>query len=87
LGGALCAWGWDLNEYEELKKERPSYTDEFELIEFLGPEDEVEEIHAKVRRIKDQKTFEIGLSWLECTDQKHENYQLIDDYGVWHVNY
>jgi hypothetical protein len=79
--------GWDKKEYEELKKDRPSYTDEFELIEFLEPEDEDEEIYAKVKRIKDQKTFEIGLSWLECTDKKHINYQLIYDYGVWHVNY
>ena len=46
-----------------------------------------EYMDAQDKRIKDQKTFEIGLSWLECTDKKHENYQIVVDYGVWHVNY
>jgi len=30
--------GWDQKEYEELKKDNPSYTDEFELIELQEPE-------------------------------------------------
>jgi len=79
--------GWDQKEYEELKKDNPSYTDEFELIELQEPEGGDEEIYAKVKRIKDKKSFEIGLSWLKCTDKNHDNYQLIDDYAVWHTNY
>jgi len=79
--------GWDQKEYEKLKKENPSYTDEYELVRLLEPESGDDEIYAKVRRVSDQKIFEIGLSWLECTDSEHENYQLIDDYSVWHVNY
>ena len=34
-----------------------------------------DDIIAKVKRISDQKIFEIGLSWLECTDFKHINYR------------
>lgn len=79
--------GWDKEEYEELKKHKPSYTDEYELIELTEPESRYNDILAKVRRISDKTIFEIGLSWLECTDSKSENYQLFDDYSVWHVNY
>lgn len=79
--------GWDQKEYEELKKDNPSYKDEYELVELLEPEDGDEEIFAKVKRMKDEKIFEIGLSWLKCTDSKHMNYQLINDYAVWHDNY
>lgn len=79
--------GWDKREYQELKKNNPSFTDQFELLELLPPKSEDDDIIAKVKRISDQKIFEIGLSWLECTDFKHINYQVIDDYAVWHANY
>jgi len=79
--------GWDQKEYEELKKVNPSYTDEYKLIELLEPASGGDEIIAKVKRLSDQKVFKIGLSWLECIDSEKENYQLIDDYSVWHVNY
>ncbi len=76
--------GKSLKKYEKLKKKNPSYTDEYELIELLEPENEV---FARVKRLNDQKIFAIGLSWLKCTDSKHQNYKLIDDYAVWHDNY
>ena len=79
--------GWDKKEYEKLKKNNPSYTDEYELLELLEPANDDDEIIAKVRRVTDQKIFKIDLSWLECIDSKHEYYQLLDDYSVWHVNY
>ena len=79
--------GWDNKEYEELKKVNPSYTDEYKLIELLEPESGNDEIIAKVKRLSDQKIFRIGLSWLECIDFEKENYQLLNDYSVWHVNY
>jgi hypothetical protein len=78
--------GWDQAEYNELKKSNPSFTDHFELIEFLTVKSEEEDIFTKVKRLSDKNIFEIELSWLECTDFKNENYQFIHDYAVWHTN-
>lgn len=75
----------DEEEYEELKKENPSYTDSFELIELLEPENT--DIFAKVRRISDSKIFKISLDWLTAVDEENPNYQLLEDYSSWWVNY
>lgn len=48
--------GWDQQEYEELKKTNPSYTDTFEL-QGIGEPDEHEDIVAKVKRVSDGKVF------------------------------
>jgi hypothetical protein len=79
--------GWDKKEYEKLKKDNPSYTDEYELLELLEPTNNDGDIIAKVKRATDRKVFKIGLSWLECVDSKHEDYKLLEDYSVWYVNY
>lgn len=79
--------GWDKKEYEKLKKINPSYTDEYELIEFLLPDSGDDEIFAKVKRTSDNKIFKIGISWLEGIDEESENYVIIDDCASWHVNY
>ena len=82
----------DKEEYDHLKKTRPSYTDRYELLGidydaksgwmlFWG-----EDIGADVRRISDGKKFLLGLSELKATDKKSKNYQLLDDYSVWFVN-
>lgn len=78
--------GWDQDEYAELKKTNPSFTDQFKLIEFLPVKSVDDDIIAKVTRLSDKKIFEIELSRLECTDFKNENYQFIHDYAVWHTN-
>lgn len=78
--------GWDQAEYAKLKKDNPSFTDQFQLMEFLSVESGKEDILAKVKRLSDKKVFEIELSWLECIDFKNENYQFIHDYAVWHSN-
>lgn len=79
--------GGSQKEYEILKKENPSFKDKFELIELLNPVDDEFEIIAKVKRINDNKIFPIGLSWLEPPDKNIPNYQLLNDYSVWHINY
>jgi hypothetical protein len=79
--------GWDEDEYEELKKENPSYTDVFELVELLEPDSNHYDIIAKIKRVTDLKNFEVGLSWIECLNSDDVNYQLIKDYAVWHINY
>ena len=75
----------DRNRYEEMKKTNPSYTDEFDLIDILDPESD--DIIAKIRRVSDGQTFQMGLSWLRCVDKKSPDYVTLNGYSVWHVNY
>ncbi len=79
--------GGNKDKYEKLKKNNPSYTDQYELIELLPPEDDENEIIGSVKRKTDKKIFTIGLSWLEATEKTDRNYQLLHDYSVWHINY
>jgi len=74
-------------EYEELKKTQPSYTDEFELIEFEDKLDSRDGIIVNVRRITDGKKFILPLGDLKVVDDSSDNYQLVDDYAIWIVNY
>ena len=82
----------DEEEYEQLKKIQPSYTDTYELLEIVPPVRSLwqisyeDELGAKVRRVSDKKKFLLALSELEATDKKSHNYQLLDDYSVWFVN-
>jgi hypothetical protein len=79
--------GGSNKEYERLKKENPSHTDTFELIELLpGSEDENFEIVAKVKRNIDDQIFQIGLSWLKSIKKNDSNYKILHDYAVWQVN-
>ena len=75
----------DRNRYEEMKKTNPSYTDEFDLIDILDPESD--DLVAKIRRVSDGKTFQMGLSWFGCVDKKSPDYVTLNDYSVWYVNY
>ena len=40
-----------------------------------------------VQRMEDGRKFELCLSELEATDRLSKNYQLLDDYSCWFVNY
>lgn len=77
----------DKEEYEELKRTRPSYTDRFELLELLDKVDLILGIFAKVKRCSDEKIFLIPLADLKAADRKSENCQLLHDFSVWIVNY
>jgi hypothetical protein len=80
-------------EYERLKKHQPSYRDRFELMEIeMDVYSEwmlfvVEDIAAHVRRKSDRKKFTLGLAELKAVDERSPNYQLLDDYAVFFVNY
>lgn len=76
-----------IEEYEELKKTKPSYTDRFDLLKLLNKVDLILGIFAKVKRSSDEKIFLIPLADLKAADRKSENYQLLDDFSVWIVNY
>jgi len=73
-------------EYEKLKKANPSYSDEYELIDISEDEVEEKDLLARVKRLSDGKSFEIGLSWL-TTKKKGKDYQLLDDFATWAVNW
>ena len=76
----------DEEEYEELKKTNPSYKDTFTLLEFeLIPE--AERIFATVERVTDKKQFSLPLEDLEAKSKKSPNYQLLEDYSSWYVNF
>jgi len=79
--------GWDQEEYKKLKEDNPSYTDEFELVEFLKPSKGEEDLIIIAKRLIDNKIFELELSWLKCMDSESKNYQLLYDFSVWQVNY
>lgn len=74
-------------EYEQLKKTNPSYTDIYDLKSIDDKYDEHYGLIANVIRKSDKKTFQIPLGDLKATDKKNINYQLLDDYSVWCVNY
>lgn len=73
-------------EYERLKKENPSYQDEYKLI---GISEEVEEndLVAQVERLSDKKCFQIGLSWLTTKNKRIKDFQTLDDFASWVVNW
>ena len=73
-------------EYEKLKKRQPSYTDIFDLIGFEKDLDENNDILVKVKRLSDNKEFILPLADLKSTDEGSKNFDLLDDYSVWHVN-
>lgn len=74
-------------EYERLKKTRPSYTDKYILDSIDDEYDEHFGLIANVIRECDKKTFQIPLADLKALDKNTKNYQLLDDYSVWCVNY
>lgn len=77
----------DHNEYEELKKTRPSYHDTFNMIRVDNYYDDDYGLFAKVTRVSDKKRFQIPLADLKVIDEKSNNYKILDDYSVWFVNY
>jgi hypothetical protein len=80
-------------EYARLRKERPSYQDDYELlqIELDGHSEWMlwpgEDIAARVRRKSDRREFTLGLAELKAKDENSPTYDLLHDYSVFFVNY
>lgn len=74
-------------EYARLKKTQPSYTDVFTINEWNNSLIQDNSISVNVCRIGDKKKFLLPLEDLEVVDETSDNYQLLDDYIVWAVNY
>ena len=73
-------------EHQQLRRERGSFNDHYELSTFdahVG----VWDILANVYRIPHRKKFTIPLSELQAVDKESLNYQLLNDYTVWFVNW
>lgn len=77
----------DKQEYEELKKTRPSYEDVYTFMSFDDQIEDMPGLMVKAKRKTDRKQFVLPLVDLKATDTKSPNFQLIDDYSVWYVNY
>ena len=76
-----------IEEFEELRKTRPSCKDIFRFMTFDTMIDDMAGLMVRVNRVSDRKQFVIPLAALEATDEESLNYKLIDDYAYWYVNY
>ena len=76
-------------EHKRLRKTRASFMDTFELLDFNEDLDDVYEagILVNVKRVSDKRKFVIPLADLEAEDKESRNYQLLNDYVVWFINY
>lgn len=79
--------GWSQKEYAKLKLTQPSYTDQFELLGFVDEIDGWKGILVKVKRVADNKKFDLPLWDLKVIDDKSPNYLLVSDYSSWMTNY
>ena len=74
-------------EYARLKKTQPSYTDTFTINEWKNSLIQDNSISVNMCRVGDRKKFLLPLEDLKVVDETSANYQLLDDYIVWVVNY
>ncbi|MCT7952117.1 calcium-binding protein [Ancylothrix sp. C2] len=79
--------GKSQKEYEKLKKIRPCYTDTFKFLGFDNFIDEEAGILVNVERLRDKKKFTLPLCDLKAIVKTSPNYQLLEDYSLWLVNY
>jgi len=73
-------------EHEQLRKTKPSYMDIYELISFDNVKSRAG-IFVNVQRMSDKKQFVLPLADLKATNKKSKNYELLDDFSAWFVNW
>lgn len=69
----------DPEEYEELKKEKPSYSDRYRLMKILSQPSASNDLITLVERLSDGKQFELELSWLEAVDNPSCDFTLLEE--------
>jgi hypothetical protein len=74
-------------EYAQRKKQQPSYTDTYAFLSFAEEYDPYAGLAVTVKRVSDSKRFVLPLARLKAREKPSKNYQLLDDYVVWFVNY
>ncbi len=77
--------GKSKKEYEKLKKQRPSYTDTFSLVQFCDVG--TEGIMVKVERTSDRRQFILPLIDLEVTTEDPQHFELMENYLLWFFSY
>ena len=77
----------DKREYEALKRTRASYTDILRITRLSAHCEPDYGLLANLTRISDKKRFELPLADFKAVNQKSAEYQLLEDYSVWIVNY
>jgi hypothetical protein len=77
----------DKREYEQLKLTQPSYKDIFSMSRIDSDYDEAYGLFAKVTRLSDKKRFQLPLMDLKAVDKNSKEWELLDDYSVWFINY
>ena len=78
---------FDQEEYEQLKKTRPSYTDNYQLISPVKEIDDHYGMMARVKRISDGRKFVLPFWDLKTADPKDPNSELLKAYSFWMTNY
>ncbi len=82
----------DRQEYARLRKNQPSYQDQYELLKIeLGPIHSEwmlfdGDIAAYVRRLSDRKEFILGLAELKSVGKPSPSGRLLHDYAIYFVN-
>ena len=74
-------------EYERLRKNNPSYKDEYKLVDISDEDADENDLVAQVERLSDKKHFQIGLSWLTTQDARSTDFQTLDDFATWVANW
>jgi len=78
---------FDDKEYQQLKKTKPSYTDKYFLKGLVKIIDDLYGIKVSVKRISDNKLFELPLWDLKTSDKQDSNTGLFQAYSFWMTNY
>ncbi|MGL5080614.1 MAG: hypothetical protein ACRC8A_03930 [Microcoleaceae cyanobacterium] len=94
-GGDVFEWEEDFwnsgsgtqKKYESLKQEKACHTDVFQLKKFAPEFDEIDGFFVEVERTSDRKEFILPLIDLTVADENSLNYDLINDYCIWFINY
>ena len=77
----------DKHEYETLKRTRASYTDILRMTRFSAHCESDYGLFVHLTRVSDKKRFELPLADFKAVNKKSVEYQLLEDYSVWIVNY
>jgi hypothetical protein len=75
------------SEDRKHKIAKPLYNDKYEYIELFKEPDADYIVNVIVERITDKKQFKLALWQLMCVDKDSKNFELINDFVCWFLNY